>query len=237
MSSPTPLDTLAPDPEILEVLRAECQGVSAAVLGLSEEAFSRPTRCAAWNVKELLGHIYRGVERIAVYTASEPGDAATHDAVSYFRAYDRAPGSADSEGVADRAKEVAEGYETGAALAEAWDHLWPATLDQAAAGDPDRVVVTFGPAITLGEYLKTRVLELTAHGLDLAAALDREPWATPEGLTVTRGILAALMTREPPEELGWDDRAFAEKGLGRVPLGDEERSVLGEFADAFPLVG
>jgi len=38
----------------LDALREECEQVSKVALGLSEEDFSRPIRCSAWNVKELL---------------------------------------------------------------------------------------------------------------------------------------------------------------------------------------
>ena len=37
--------------DALEALQEECAEVSKIVSGLSEGDFSRPTRCAAWNVK------------------------------------------------------------------------------------------------------------------------------------------------------------------------------------------
>jgi hypothetical protein len=36
---------------------------------------------------------------------------------------------------------------------------------------------------------------------------------------------------------GWDDRSYALKGTGRVPLSDEDRAALGTLADKFPLFG
>ena len=35
----------------------------------------------------------------------------------------------------------------------------------------------------------------------------------------------------------WDDRSYALKGTGRVPLSDEDRTALGTLADKFPLFG
>src|SRR5207244_315103 len=49
-----------------EALRTECEEVSKKVLALSEDDFAKPTRLAAWKVKELLGHMTRGVDRIRV---------------------------------------------------------------------------------------------------------------------------------------------------------------------------
>jgi hypothetical protein len=49
-----------PDP--VEALRDECELVSQTVLGLAEDRFAGPTRLPAWNVKELLGHMYRDID-------------------------------------------------------------------------------------------------------------------------------------------------------------------------------
>ena len=46
-----------------------------------------------------------------------------------------------------------------------------------------------GDPMLLAEFLRTRVLELAVHGLDLAAALDREPWMTAPAAGVTEDLL------------------------------------------------
>jgi uncharacterized protein (TIGR03083 family) len=221
-----------PDP--LEVLRGECVLVSRAALTLTDDDFTRTTRCTAWNVKELLGHLYRDVDRIYVALSRPAPAEPTVDSVSYWRAYDPI---SDAPDIADRAKELAASHPTGKDLAAAWDRMWPRALEAAGGADRSRVVVTWGPALTLDELLKTRVLEVTIHGADLADALDREPWATAEGLAITNHILRRLVGADLPNELGWDDLTLMEKGSGRGVLTVEERGILGRLADRFPLMG
>jgi uncharacterized protein (TIGR03083 family) len=222
----------ATDP--LEVLRGECRQVSDSVLTVPDEDFARPTRCTAWNVKELLGHLYGDVDRINV-ALSVPGPAEPNtDSVSYWRSYDPI---ADAPDIADRAKELAAAHPTGKSLAEAWDEMWPRALETAEQSDRSRVVVTWGPALTLDEFLKTRVLEVTIHGADLADGLGRPPWATDEGLRITNEILRTLVGADLPPQLDWDDLTLMEKGSGRTPITSEERRVLGALADRFPLMG
>jgi uncharacterized protein (TIGR03083 family) len=221
----------APDP--LDALRGECELVSEVVLSLDEEGFGRPTRLPAWDVKDLLGHMYRDVDRINVALAEAEPPAATDDSVSYWRSYDPA---IDSTDIADRAKQVARSFSSGKELAQAWDAMWRRALDDAAAIDRKRLVVTWGPALTLQEFLKTRVLEITVHGLDLANALERPPWATVPGTTVTTEILTGLLRDRPSHDLGWSDLTFIEKGTGRAALDERDRLILGFAADRFPLL-
>src|SRR5438093_12666994 len=84
--------------DLLAVLSAECELVSAAVLGLAEADFSLPTRCTEWDVKELLAHLYRDLERLPVALALPDPDEADHDFASYWRGYD------DNAAIAARAK-------------------------------------------------------------------------------------------------------------------------------------
>lgn len=221
----------ATDP--LEALRAECERVSDVIKDLPEDAFARQTRCTEWNVKELVGHMYRDVLRILTGLSEPEPEAADTDAVTYWRAYAPADDAAD---IADRAKQIAAQRDTGRGMAEAWDDLWRRSVALADAADRTRVVRTWGPLLTLDDLLRTRVLEITVHGLDLAAALGRPPWPTEAGMAITRTILLALLGSGLPEALRWDDVTFAEKGTGRSALTETEREGLGDLADAFPLL-
>jgi hypothetical protein len=90
--------------------------------------------------------------------------------------------------------------------------------------------------MTLEEFLKTRVVEITVHGMDLADALQRDPWPTAEGLDLTTEILRGILGADAPSELGWGPMTFVEKGTGRQPLSELERSTLGPLAERFPLL-
>jgi uncharacterized protein (TIGR03083 family) len=220
-----------PDP--LEALRGECELVSQTVLGLPEARFTEATRLPAWNVGELLGHMYRDIDRINTALTTDPPAAADTDSVSYWTRYDPAT---DGPDIAQRAREVAAGYESGQALAAGWDEMWRRALGQAETTDRERVVVTWGPALTFDEFLRTRVLEITVHRMDLNDALDLPPDPTEAGLEVTEEILLALLGQALPEGLGWDGPSFLEKGTGRSALTDAERDTLGRLADEFPLL-
>jgi hypothetical protein len=114
--------------------------------------------------------------------------------------------------------------------------MWRRAADMSEEESPLRVVRTWAPALTLDEFLKTRALEITVHGMDLALALGQEPWTTAEGADLTIKVLQGLLGPEPPEELGWDELTFIDKGTGRAELTTEERTVLGRLAERFPLL-
>ena len=221
---------MATDP--LDSLRAECELASELVLGLPEEDFARPTRLPAWNVKELLAHLYRDVNRINVGLDQTAPPEPDRDSVSYWRSYDP---TIDSSDIADRAKELAASYGSGQELVSAWDEMWRRALGRAGTADRDRVVVTWGPALILDEFLRTRVLELTVHRMDLNAALGLPPDPTEGGVEITTEILLGLLDA-PAQDVPLDGLALIEPGTGRRPLTDEERTSLGDLADRFPLI-
>ena len=232
------LPTVPPNVDAAVALCEECSEVSEIVKTLDETAFARPTRCPEWNVKELFAHICRDVDRIEVALDSDPSGPATHDSVTYFRSYDATPGGDDAMGVAARSKELAARYESGRGLVDAWNELWPRTLRRAEAADRDRLVVTFGPVLTFDEYLKTRVLELTVHRMDLEDAIGRRGWGTDSAVSIVDDILVGLLGTEPPRRLDWDAVDFIEAGTGRRPLTEGERKKLGpRLARRFPLLG
>jgi len=218
----------------LEALAEECGEVSKIALDLSEDDFARPTRCTAWNIKELLGHIYRDVNRINTALSTPPPPEATHDSVTYWKSYDPIT---DGRDIADRAKELAGQYGTGGELAGAFDEMWRRAIDRAVASDRSRLVVTWGPVLTLEEFLKTRVFETTVHRMDLEDALGRKGWGTDRAVAIVDETLEGLLGQEPPSDLEWDVVDFVETGAGRRPLTDTERRILGRLADRFPLMG
>jgi hypothetical protein len=62
------------------VLKGECERVNHAILGLSERDFALPTRCAPWDVKALVAHMYRGLFRVpTALEAAPPASADTNE--------------------------------------------------------------------------------------------------------------------------------------------------------------
>jgi hypothetical protein len=105
----------------------------------------------------------------------------------------------------------------------------------ARAAGGGRVVSVRTASLSLEEYVATRVVEAVIHGLDLARALDRDPWTTPLGADIASAVLGGLLpkgSRRP----AIDDVAFLEAATGRLPLSDELRAAFGRAADALPLI-
>ena len=219
---------------LLDILDDECSCAVNALSDLPEGAFARPTRCPAWDVKGLVGHLWRDVDRLVTCLDLEPAPEPTCDGASYFNAYDPV---ADASSIAGQSLEVAARYDTGAAAVAAFDEHRSACIVAVRPLAPERLVRTRIATMRLDEFVKTRVLELAVHGLDLAIALDSRPWLTPGGEGVTVAILDGLLGRPLPPSLAQDRVGFIEKGTGRRPLTAADRAALGTLADRFPLLG
>ncbi len=194
---------------LLETLDGEARRSIDVVRELPDEAFSAPTRCPPWDVRVLVGHMVRDLDRVLTYIADPAPEAATTDAVEYWRSYDpRAEGPRITAG----SVEVADRYATPAELVDGSDSTLRRCLEWAGREDPARVLGTRLTSIRLDEFVKTRILEIGVHGMDLAAALGRPPWPTPAAASVVLAILAGLLGGDPPPALG--DRAGAFPLLG-----------------------
>jgi uncharacterized protein (TIGR03083 family) len=223
-----------PPEDVVDILATECAACAAVATTLSEDDFGLPTRCPPWDVKALVGHIWRDVDRILMYAAGPAPDAADSDALAYYGAdYDAVASAPD---VTRRGFEAAAAFATGHELAQDFDDRWRRAVELARSMAPDRLIRTFGPCLRLDQYLCTRLLEAAVHGLDLAHAIEREPWITAGATALVRSMLVAMLDAEPPHALGWDELAFLEVGTGRRAITLEERSVLGPLAERFPLL-
>jgi hypothetical protein len=79
----------------------------------------------------------------------------------------------------------------------------------------------------LSEFLRTRVFELAVHGLDLAVALDREPWMTPLAAEVTGELLLpAAAGARLRADAGWDQVTLIAKLTGRRPATSAESTLI-----------
>ncbi len=69
--------------ELLETLDAETERIVRATRGTSEDDLSAPTRCPPWDVRVLVGHMIRDLERVTTYLAEPSPGPASRDAVTY----------------------------------------------------------------------------------------------------------------------------------------------------------
>ncbi len=200
--------------------RAESRRLSEVVGGLGDAAFARPTACSPWTVAELVCHVAMTMRRLpGMLAAPEPAGPGLVDGAGYYRADQRFSAATNDERILS-AQRGAAGLAGPAARArdfgDAGDQAW-AALRAAPRGQVVRT--RHGDRMLLTEFLRTRVLELAVHGLDLAAALDREPWMTSRAADVTEDLLlpsaAAARLRAGT---GWDQVALIAGLTGRRPV-------------------
>jgi uncharacterized protein (TIGR03083 family) len=218
--------------DLRATLAAECAAIGSDASGLDEARLDLPTRLPRWSVRELLGHIWRDMDRLRWSIARPAPERADADAISYWRSYDPVEGP---KATADRAIDAAKGFVDGAELLASFDANWREGIEAASAVPDDRLVETWGPAMRLDDFLATRVLELAVHRLDLADALGRPGELDHDAAIVTGRILVGLLGAAP-HGVEWTPVAFAEKATGRHPLTLDEIETLGLLADRFPLI-
>jgi uncharacterized protein (TIGR03083 family) len=217
------------DSSVRAALRVEAEGLAAAVASESADAFARPSPCPPWAVGDLLYHVRTGVARLSHMLAEpEPGADAGGlvTAAGYFSPDHRFSPATNADRIAS-AQDGAAGVPAEALAGDferAWHEAWAAVQ----AAPADRVVRTrHGDLMLLTDFMRTRVLELAVHGLDLAAGLDRDPWLSPEAASVVTdlvlpdGSAAGLRQR-----LGWDHVTLVAKVTGRQPLTPVESGVV-----------
>ncbi len=132
-----------------------------------------------WTLRELIGHTSRAMSTVVRYLEQPaPFEPTVHSASEYLDVVLRQRG--DDEAIAARGRESAEllGDDLVGAVAD----LAAAAVEAVDRVGLDRLVAIGAPsdgiAMRLGEYLRTRVFELTVHGLDIADAAGLA-WAPP----------------------------------------------------------
>ncbi len=137
-----------------------------------------------WNVRDLVGHTSRSLTRVEEFCAQPAEQATVLSAAEHYRL------PADNDEIAARGREAGAelGDDPAAAVRTAADRVLP-LLD----GFSEDMVVSYpNGSIRLGDYLETRVVELTVHTLDLANAIGADAEAPDEALSVTLHLLADL---------------------------------------------
>ncbi|MFJ6405585.1 maleylpyruvate isomerase family mycothiol-dependent enzyme [Streptomyces hydrogenans] len=210
------------DGHALAAFRAECAALSEAVSGLGEAEWNLPTRCAPWTVRDLLGHVSVVIDWLPAMLAAPAPAAAEISAVEYYRPDDRFSPGTNGRRIAlaqDRAALSVDGTAHAEDFAATWRRV-----DALCGVEPaGRVVRTrHGDPMLLSEFLRTRVVEVAVHGLDLADALGREPWLTPAAADSVLELLLGPGHGAAAEGLGWSRPHFLRKATGREPLTDAE---------------
>jgi uncharacterized protein (TIGR03083 family) len=207
--------------EILEAIETESGCLVAGLTGLSRDAFDRPTRCEPWSARELLTHVLVACGRLPGMLRTPAPESASVSALQYFR-NDRLGGTTDPERI-ETVRHDAARFPTGPLVVDAVAAATRSMVVCAQAEPPHRRVRTrWNDDMLLDEYLRTRVLELAVHGLDLASAVGAEPWLSEPAAVVTEQVLTEGCDGDELGALGWDRRTLIEKATGRAAVTTEE---------------
>jgi uncharacterized protein (TIGR03083 family) len=219
--------------EPVDALESETTRLGDLLDALTPEDWGLPTRCPPLSVRELAVHTLRGAYRIIDTFAAPPIEGEPEkDAVTYWR-YDPV---ALGKGVVDRAKAESEARPADADIAAEWREAWRKALATARAGaEDDRLIPAVPGTIRLREFLKTRCIEVTIHGMDLRHALGLDPDPSAGGLEATCDVLRGILGTDL-RPLGMDDVRFALVGTGRAQPSDAELEMLGPLSDSLPLL-
>ncbi|CAM5457601.1 Mycothiol-dependent maleylpyruvate isomerase metal-binding domain-containing protein OS=Streptomyces aurantiogriseus OX=66870 GN=GCM10010251_20890 PE=4 SV=1 [Streptomyces aurantiogriseus] len=206
----------------MQTLEGEVGALVRGLSDLSEKDWERPTRCEPWRVRELLSHIHVVVGWLPVMLAAPAPPHAEISAAEYYRPDDRFAPQTNAARI-ELAQQHAAAPVRGAALVKDFAALWQ-QVDRLCQAQPHgRVVRTrHGDAMLLSEFLLTRLVEVAVHGLDLADALEQEPWLTHAAGELIAGLLGGPDPADMARELGWDTARLVRKASGREPLEGQE---------------
>ncbi|MFI6401454.1 maleylpyruvate isomerase family mycothiol-dependent enzyme [Streptomyces sp. NPDC050548] len=207
---------------VVEAFRLEATQLAQAMTGVSAAEWRLPTRCAPWKVGDLLAHVRVVIAWLPGMLAAPAPTRAEVSATEYYRPDDRFTPDTNAARIA-LAQDHAAGQLSGAALVDDFNATWQ-QVDRLCRAEPEgRVVRTrHGDPMLLSEFLLTRVVEVAVHGLDLADALGREPWLTPEAADLVQGLLLGPDGTAALEHLGWGQLRFLRKATGREPITKDE---------------
>jgi hypothetical protein len=178
-----------------EVRDAYLRSAAAAVelIGRRElgERWNDPTVLEEFEMGALAGHLARGILTVYWYLDMPEPDGAVVSASEYFAESPAAGGSVHSEANAQvraRGEETARGGWARLYLdvGKAADRL----ADRLATEPASRLIPAVGQALTIDEYLKTRIVELVIHIDDLARSLELPTPELPyEATTIAIAVL------------------------------------------------
>ncbi|WP_371632848.1 maleylpyruvate isomerase N-terminal domain-containing protein [Streptomyces sp. NBC_01259] len=203
----------------------------AAVAGLDDADFARPSGCAGWLVRDLVCHLVIDAQDILITLATPAATEPTRDAVTYWEVADAPPAGDDPlDALTVR---LAAAYEEPRLLKFHLDDVGSAAGRAAGLAAPGLRVGTRDEVLAVADYLSVYVLESTLHHLDLTAHLPKAPAPPAEGLARSRELLDAIAGMPFPSS--FSDRAALLIGTGRRSPTESETAELAQLAARIPL--
>jgi uncharacterized protein (TIGR03083 family) len=197
---------------------------------VDDAALDRASPCPPWTVRELLCHVRIGVGRVpAMLAEPEPPPGPLTDAPGYYRPDQRFSPAVNDDRIAI-AQRAAAAAGPAQVLARDVDQAWRDAWAQLRAAAQERVVRTrHGDRMLLTEFLRTRVLELAVHGLDLAAGLGQPPWLTDAAADVVAELVLPAGSARLREEAGWDRPTLVAMATGRLRFRPSDKVLMERY--------
>lgn len=162
---------------------------------LTDEQWSRPTRCPGWDVAAVYAHHSEFPHALSAPPPMSTGGGDAVTAVEVLRRYNIPNGVAHTMAqlVADRAVSAA-GQHTRRELIERFAVHGPRALHQLRRAEAATLVPwpASGAVVTLSEGLRIVTMEATVHLLDVQRALDQRPLVPIAALRDTTQLLVEL---------------------------------------------
>ncbi|WP_149263050.1 maleylpyruvate isomerase N-terminal domain-containing protein [Actinomadura sp. K4S16] len=203
----------------------------AAVAGLPDEDFERPSGCAGWLVRDLVCHLVIDAQDVLITLATPAGTEPTVDAATYWKLVEPPTGDDPLDALIPR---LAAAYGEPRLLKFHLDDVGQAAGRAARLADPAVLVGTQDEVLTVGDYLSAYVVEWTLHHLDLVAHLPAGPEPPAETLAAARALLEKIAGSEFPAS--FSDRDALLVGTGRRAPTGVEKAELGDLAARVPFV-
>jgi hypothetical protein len=202
-------------------LRAGLGGQSTVFVELVDATpdLSTPTRLEGWDCAVLVGHVSTAAEALWRWQGEPPPDAPAIDAVGWWDLVDGGVNSTFAQRYAAKRshKELRELIRS--AIHQA-NEMLPAMTPETQLVAPGGVAWA-----RLDQALATRIVELTVHGLDLAAANGSTSAMDPGALAITGRILDVRLGADRPGDLG-DDGRWVAAATGREAHPDARLPVM-----------
>ncbi|MHC3818212.1 maleylpyruvate isomerase N-terminal domain-containing protein [Streptomyces sp. NBC_00341] len=203
----------------------------AAVAGLDDADFARPSGCTGWLVRDLVCHLVIDAQDILITLATPAATEPTRDAVTYWDVTGTPPTGEDPlDALTVR---LAAAYEEPWLLKFHLDDVGSAAGRAAGLAAPGLRVGTRDEVFEVADYLSVYVLESTLHHLDLTAHLPKAPAPPAEGLARSRELLDAIAGMPFPSS--FSDRDALLIGTGRRSPTESETAELTQLAARLPL--
>ena len=166
--------------------------------GAVRERWDTESACAGMTVGGLAHHLAAQARNTARLLEAPPHDEAPIPVEEHYRRAAWVHTSLEDEvNVEIRTSannEATGGYDAHAEQVRTDLAALPATLQTAASRDPDAVLIPWqGWALTVHDFLVTRLMEIVVHSDDLAASIDRPTPQFPDGaVRPVLGLLTAV---------------------------------------------